>query len=127
MESIGRGGGGDDGWLFARNLSGTRLINECTLTLAILHTHTNTADSHSHRGLSADLFPLTLSSAEIWTSDKKYKQDVSLNGTGTVLLSSPVLSLSFFHLLPFGHNASFTSKSVCLCLFFLSSFHFLIY
>lgn len=30
--------------------------------------------------LSADLFPLMLSSAEIWTSDKKYKEDVSLKG-----------------------------------------------
>lgn len=40
---------------------------------------TNSPLSHSHPALSADLFPLTISSAEIWTSDKKYKEDMSLS------------------------------------------------
>lgn len=41
--------------------------------------HTNRTDSHSHPGWSSDLFPFTVSSAEIWTSDKKHKEDTSLS------------------------------------------------
>lgn len=88
-----RGGDGDDGWFFTHNVSGTAVINGCVRLLQLSHTHTSVADSHSHTGPSADLFPLALSSAEIWTSDKMYKQDVSLSCTLLVLL---LFSLFYF-------------------------------
>lgn len=49
--------------------------------------NTNATDSHSPLDSSADLLPIAVWSAEIWTSDKKHK-DVSL--------SSDVLTLFFF-------------------------------
>lgn len=49
--------------------------------------NTNATDSHSPLDSSADLLPIAVWSAEIWTSDKKHK-DVSL--------SYDVLALFFF-------------------------------
>lgn len=49
--------------------------------------NTNATDSHSPPDSSADLLPIAVWSAEIWTSDKKHK-DVSL--------CSDVLALFFF-------------------------------
>lgn len=100
---------GGDGWIFTHSLSGTTEINECVLLLLLSHTHKH-SDSHSRTGLSADLFPLTLSSAEIWTSDKKYKEDVSLK----VLTFSLLFSL-------FPPSPSCQSQHVCL-FYFLTSF-----
>lgn len=99
----------ESGWgdgLLTRDPSATGEKNERVLLLQLSPTRKHN-DSHSHPGLSADLFPLTVSSAEIWTSDKKYKEDVSLSGAVLApLLFLLLLSLSpsvFFqsqHLMP---------------------------
>lgn len=87
----GRGGG--NGWFFTHDLSGTGEINECVLLLQLSPTHKHN-DSHSRPGLPADLFPLTVSSAEIWTSDKKYEEDASLS---CVVLAPPLRLFPFSH------------------------------
>lgn len=80
------GGGRDDGWVFTHNLSGTTEINECVLLFLLSRTHKHDWFSFTHTGLSADLFPLTLSSSKNLDKWQKHKEDMFLGFMVLVLL-----------------------------------------